>query len=1150
MNKTNLTTKSHQVQSGIIDIFKQYNLQQNNSKSYKRKGEIIHKLDSEIGKKIISIEGNISAGNYIEIPHPEQQKSLNCSGKYYYIHLSSQEDKKFSFQLIFTLNSIPVKFNFKYPLSCMKFTQTNAYVIDIPLDFNSKLSLNYYENLYKNKEENNVMTDKCYDSWNIVKFNPSAFINDYLLEEFKTFGKINSENLILKSFTAYSHMKIRGFYISNNDFTSSNNLPKELVFTKLDKNQNIINSFIFDINFIFKVNNASEDELNMINNVNNQSDNNLNSINSSNLKELNYADAKKQSEAKFDEKNKLMKNTLLKSHDDELISLEKKATGIKKESDNSFINNKDNFAKSIADKAREINNTSMMNRSVTRGNSVNKQDLETKEVNSDILRKQMEEANQEALDKRIAVRNALKKKEERKVALLPDPIMSLKFILGFSSSSCYKLKYSSSNSKNNILFPSGSMMLNFSYENSDSDKSEAITNLKQKFFLGHSKPITSYVCTSDSAYMFTAQEGKNSIIRVWKIDNSRCVSIFTTPYSKITSMSVRRDNNVLATVGLEGYNKELIILWDISNKDKINVLIKQASHFNIVELKFSPYEDKLASCGKENIKFWSIRNDHLGGKAVVLNEYARNSLFQCIDYDNPFLGDNITKGRLFVGNNQGCILEVNCDSMELDAVYKIHDSPITSLAVNDAFCVTGTQDGYLRVWLIDFSEYLIEAKHDSPIMSVDISFDALEIICGTKNGSIGSLNIQSKQYTTLLRSPPGKVLFMTAHPNGNFLFTIEENCSVRVWDVENKCESFHFTSPKDAPTSLCAPKLTQILACGFNSGTLKVFDLENASILYECRPFNTPIAGLNFLQNSTVLISMSAVGHISLHDATAEFIQIKLVKIDNPTRTPFLAVSNEEDIFATIGPDAHYVLVWNTTTYGVRNRIPIKNYEAKKLCFITNKLLGVVLDNGNINIYSLVSFEGILVKEFSNLHIEGINSLNIAKNLKYLITGGEEGIIKILCSKMLYKGYSSYQQYIGHSTGITSVVVIEHKSLLISVSEDDGIFFWNFHGDLTFSETDLINELDNLSIYNPNTNKKYKSAIGLKTNTSNFRENHLNNVYNKGNEEELDETNNMNYTNIENNDENNKTDVRKQIKKNINTKSVREVDKFIMLLFY
>ena len=38
--------------------------------------------------------------------------------------------------------------------------------------------------------------------------------------------------------------------------------------------------------------------------------------------------------------------------------------------------------------------------------------------------------------------------------------------------------------------------------------------------------------------------------------------------------------------------------------------------------------------------------------------------------------------------------------------------PILSLAVHEGFCVTGSEDGVLRVWPLDFSARLMEAGQD------------------------------------------------------------------------------------------------------------------------------------------------------------------------------------------------------------------------------------------------------------------------------------------------------------------------------------------------------------------------------------------------------------------------------------------------------
>ena len=98
----------------------------------------------------------------------------------------------------------------------------------------------------------------------------------------------------------------------------------------------------------------------------------------------------------------------------------------------------------------------------------------------------------------------------------------------------------------------------------------------------------------------------------------------------------------MACVGKEGsakrYGKEIIIVWDISRihkGEKVEILAKQVSEFNILCLKFSPIDNyRLISCGKENIRFWRIKETrNIRGSAVVLKQHARDTVFTCLDFE-------------------------------------------------------------------------------------------------------------------------------------------------------------------------------------------------------------------------------------------------------------------------------------------------------------------------------------------------------------------------------------------------------------------------------------------------------------------------------------------------------------------------------------
>ncbi len=60
--------------------------------------------------------------------------------------------------------------------------------------------------------------------------------------------------------------------------------------------------------------------------------------------------------------------------------------------------------------------------------------------------------------------------------------------------------------------------------------------------------------------------------------------------------------------------------------------------------------------------------------------------------------------------SSGHLFEVHYKRIEILKVWHlIPDTPILSLSLHEAFCVTGSEDGILRVWPLDFSAVFIEA---------------------------------------------------------------------------------------------------------------------------------------------------------------------------------------------------------------------------------------------------------------------------------------------------------------------------------------------------------------------------------------------------------------------------------------------------------
>ena len=259
---------------------------------------------------------------------------------------------------------------------------------------------------------------------------------------------------------------------------------------------------------------------------------------------------------------------------------------------------------------------------------------------------------------------------KRSAKLSQDPIVELRHIIGYSPDRCLNLKWARFPSDPNVvIFTSGGTLIAMDVESCT----------QKRFFFGHSAPICCFDVNANGALIASAQEGKNSIIRIWEYTSGRCISAITMPVNTLKCLAFSFDGKYLASVGKDSHNKELIVVWDITrigtDKGKAEIVAKQTSDFNVLALRFSPIDSsRMASCGKENIRFWRIKdNGSIRGSAVVLNHHARNTVFTCLDFEYGLRAvdpkENESLKRLFVGSKHGMVFQINYHTESLEATY-------------------------------------------------------------------------------------------------------------------------------------------------------------------------------------------------------------------------------------------------------------------------------------------------------------------------------------------------------------------------------------------------------------------------------------------------------------------------------------------------
>lgn len=375
---------------------------------------------------------------------------------------------------------------------------------------------------------------------------------------------------------------------------------------------------------------------------------------------------------------------------------------------------------------------------------------------------------------------------------------------------------------------------------------------------------------------------------------------------KVTTIAFNGDCSKMVTVGNTKENRIQIIVWDLNiifleqsrmrdgiliSKsspalgDPLNTLVnesgrciaRQLSDFPIASMSFSQFEDgTLVSCGRENVRFWRLRKKHLPGRPVFLGEYTRGYIFNNIAFINES-GQSASDSRqqcVLVSSNHGIILKIDYRKEQLICAYQLHNSSICAFTVSHGYAVTGASDNKLRVWPLDFSDYLMEANHEGAVSSIKVSSDGLQLVVGTTTGTIGVLKIAEHYYSTVQRSHVGPIFEIVGRPSGEDFATIGGDKTIRVWDLCSTQQKFEFSSIDDEPRTIAYHPISNIVACGFSSGYLRIFDIPTTSTICERKHHKADIACLEYVCKRGSLIGDSTF--LSTEDKSIEILLVSI----------------------------------------------------------------------------------------------------------------------------------------------------------------------------------------------------------------------------------------------------------------------------------
>ena len=156
--------------------------------------------------------------------------------------------------------------------------------------------------------------------------------------------------------------------------------------------------------------------------------------------------------------------------------------------------------------------------------------------------------------------------------------------------------------------------------------------------------------------------------------------------------------------------------------------------------------------------------------------------------------------------------------------------------------------------------------------------------------------------------------------------------------------------------------------------------------------------------------------------------------------------------FAVLGNNGNSISLWDSFTFTLKFHIS-PNTFIYGIAFAPNgqDLLALTKTaEWKLRYYGLDGFKAEVIKEITGMHPNSaIGALALTMNSKYVVTGGNDRIIKVWDYTMKPCASPQHQAFIGHSGSVSNLIFSTDNHYLISTAEgSDGLFIWSFQGDI------------------------------------------------------------------------------------------------------
>ena len=614
------------------------------------------------------------------------------------------------------------------------------------------------------------------------------------------------------------------------------------------------------------------------------------------------------------------------------------------------------------------------------------------------------------------LRSAYKSPLPLSPSLTPDPIMALHHIVGFGAADVDCAVWATADDAL-LAYGAGRDVVLLDHESGG----------VQTFLHGHTAPITTLSACPAKGLLATAQSASHPCVRLWDVRKRVLRGIVPLEHAPVAiELSVR--GRVLVTLCTDTQGKGWITARDIASSRRsgvVHVLAEARTDADLLVVRIAPNDDaRYVTCGRDSVRLWRIRDGQFRSCNVAVPVTDPAVLRGFTDICLRSVG--LTGLAAYVSTAGGDVLEIDCMAARLLRTHRVAASAVCCLALGRDWLATGSDDGFLRVWPLGNidSGYTMELELDHTPCAAHVSVDGGSLVVATRGADLGVLNVVDAAYKPVSRAHTSTVLSFAESEKHCQIATASTDKLVRVWNADPLAIVCEFGTESDTPTSVAFHPRDPLLATGFASGCVRVFNTVTLSEVACAEQHRDAVICLEFNTDGSRLVTVGADGLVVGHDARAGYKPIRLYSF-SAGRTPVASTARDGSRVCLVTAEDSALVVLECVNLTEEYRVPIplpRGAKVTSLCLTPDGhsvFVGVGERSGSSTLMLMRLGTAAVAARAPNAHRGDISCIAVDSMGKFVLSGGSDGSVCVW-DALLPSNYRP-QRFLGSGGEVTRV---------------------------------------------------------------------------------------------------------------------------------